>query len=257
MYKEKIVLITGGAAGIGAALASEFARLGARVIVADLRVAETHQTASATAIAEAVVVDVSSATAVNALIGYISQKYGHLDVLVNCAGMINSGEMLEIPFDAWQRVMAVNLWGTINMSLAAYALMRARNAGIIINMGSASTFLGAPMLGPYVISKGGIYEFSKLLSIEAEASGIRVCVVCPGNVDTSMTRGRHLSGFTPAISAEDAAGRIMKGLAKRTPVIVFPFYAKIFWYLDRLSPRLLDPLRRRILQRARQRRTDA
>jgi NAD(P)-dependent dehydrogenase (short-subunit alcohol dehydrogenase family) len=257
LFKEKNVLITGGGAGIGAALAIEFARLGAQVIVADLKMGKTSQTAPATPVAEAVVVDVSSVTEVQALIGYISQKYGHLDVLVNCAGIIDGGEMLEIPFDTWQRVMSVNLWGTINMSLAAYSLMRERNTGIIVNMGSASTFLGAPLLGPYVLSKGGVYEFSKLLAIEAEASGIRVCVVCPGNVDTPMIRGRHVSGFTPAISAEDAAGRIMKGLAKRTRVIVFPFYAKVFWYLDRLSPMLLNPLRRRILQRARRRRPDA
>jgi short-subunit dehydrogenase len=174
---------------------------------------------------------------------------------VNCAGISSYGETSEIPRAEWDRVIDVNLRGTIDVSLAAFASMREGGGGSIVNVASVSAFLNPPLFGPYITSKAAVIGFSRALAVEAEAHGVLVSVVCPGNVRTPMLGAWKQSFLTPSISPEDAATRILKGVAKRRTMIVFPFYAKVFWYLDRLSPGLLDPARRAILRRARARKS--
>jgi NAD(P)-dependent dehydrogenase (short-subunit alcohol dehydrogenase family) len=254
-FSPRIVLITGGGSGIGAALARKLVKEGARVVIADLNMqgmrALTDELGSA---CEPVEIDVAVWEPMRALAERISINYGSLDLIVNCAGISSYGEMLDIPLEQWRNVMDVNLWGTIHGSLAAYAVMRKQGAGFIVNMGSMSTFLQPPLFGSYLTSKAGVLSFSLALAIEAEVYGVQVSVVCPGNVRTPLLGSWRTSSFTPTISAEDAASRILKAVSKRRRIIVFPFYAKIFWWLDRLCPNILNPLRRLIIGRARQRR---
>ncbi len=253
-FTPGIALITGGASGIGAALARQLVKNGARVVIADLNKKNMCTlTAELGSACEPVEVDVGVWEQMQALVERVSTRYGSLDLLVNCAGISSYGEMPEIPMEQWRKVMDVNLWGTIHGSLAAYAVMRKQGAGFIVNLGSMSTFLQPPLFGSYLTSKAGVLGFSLALGLEAECHGVQVSVVCPGNVKTPMLSAWRTSAFTPAISAEEAACRILKGVAKRHRIIVFPFYAKVFWWLDRLSPTILNPLRRLIIHRARQR----
>jgi short-subunit dehydrogenase len=153
----------------------------------------------------------------------------------------------------WSREVDVNLKGTMAVSLAAYRLMRRKGGGAIVNLGSAAPFSLPPLFAPYLATKAAVVTFSRALALEARAFGVFVGVACPGNVKTPLINSWKLSVFTPAIAADDAARQILNGVLKRRAIMVFPLYAKIFWYLDRLSPRILNPLRRLILSRSRKR----
>jgi short-subunit dehydrogenase len=148
-------------------------------------------------------------------------------------------------------VLKVNLCGTIDVTLAAYGLMRGRGGGTIVNLASMSTFLLPPLFAPYITSKAAIVGFSRALSIEAEIHGVNVAVACPGNVRTPMLGGWKQSPLTPAMDAGEAAATILAGVDKGRKMMVFPLYAKAFYFLDRLDGAILNPFRREILRRAR------
>jgi len=245
----KVALVTGGASGIGAALVARLAEGGTSVIVADRNI-EGLQGGAAERV-RALQIDVSIPRQVDELFAMIDSAYGSLDLVINCAGICGYGQIAETTSDAWNNEINVNLRGTMAVSLAAYALMRRKGGGgAIVNMSSAASFIVSPLLVPYVTTKAAILAFSRALGIEAEAQGIYVGVVCPGNVKTPMLSSWRQSFFTPAITTDDAARRILKGVTRRRRIMVFPLYAKIFWYLDRLGSDLLNPLRRESLRRA-------
>lgn len=115
------------------------------------------------------------------------------------------------------------------MSLAAYQLMAKRGFGTIINMGSMATFLVDPMFNPYTTSKFGVVGFSRSLSYEAEFYGVKIHVVCPGNIATPMRGERYnLSKLTPAMYVESAVRGILKGVEQNKKIIVFPLHAIFF-----------------------------
>ena len=198
--------------------------------------------------------DVSDSEQITSLVQRTKAVHGSLDLMVNNAGVACYDEILDFPFSGWQRILQVNLWGVIAGSVAAYSVMAEQGSGYIVNMASMATSLHNPMFAPYVTSKCGVVGFSRVLATEAEAHGVHVSVVCPGNIKTDFLGSGEPSRLTPAISAPDAARRILKGVRHRRRIIVFPFYARVAWWLDRLNPNLLNPLRREILRRERQRR---
>jgi NAD(P)-dependent dehydrogenase (short-subunit alcohol dehydrogenase family) len=252
-FAPRVALITGAGSGIGAALAKQLSSGGTRVVIADANLESAQRVAAgAGQFAEAVEIDVTRWTTVEALCERIARQYGHLDLLVTCAGVAAHGQLHEFSIDDWRRVLDINVMGTINASLAAYAIMRRQGSGTIVNLGSLSALFISPFCAPYCTSKAAVSGFSLSLALEARAHGIDVSLVCPGNVRTPMLSW-NISPFTPAISAEDAARRILKGAARRSRLIVFPFYARLFWYIERLNPYILDPLRRAIIRRTRQR----
>lgn len=253
-YKPGTALITGGASGIGAALASQLVEAGTSVIVADLNATRARPPPRGSGRLEMVDLDVSAPAQIDSLFKKINADYRALDLVVNCAGVSCHGAFPDFAPAEWDRILGVNLRGTIDVSLAALAAMREHGSGCIVNLASMSAFLIPPLFGPYITSKTAVIGFSRALGIEAEGHGILVSVACPGNVRTPMLGAWKQSFLTPSISPEDAAARILEGIAKRRKIIVFPFYARAFWYLDRLSPSLLDPFRRAILRRARARR---
>jgi NAD(P)-dependent dehydrogenase (short-subunit alcohol dehydrogenase family) len=252
-FAPRVALITGGGSGIGSALAKQLGLGGTQVVIADTNLDCAQRVAAeAGDRAEAVEIDVTSWTRIEALCERIARQHGHLDLLITCAGVAAHGDLQEFTIDDWRRVIDINVMGTINASLAAYAIMRRQGAGTIVNVGSLSALFLTPFCAPYCTSKAAVSGFSLSLAIEARAHGVDVSLACPGNVRTPML-GWNISRVTPAISSEDAARRILRGAAHKSRIIVFPFYAKAFWYLERLNPYILDPLRRAIIRRTRQR----
>jgi NAD(P)-dependent dehydrogenase (short-subunit alcohol dehydrogenase family) len=248
-FAPGVAVITGGASGIGAALAKRLALSGTRVVIADVSVEGAQAVATQIGhAAEAKYLDVSDEAQTEALFAEIASNYHRLDLVITCAGIASHGELHEFPLSHWRGILDTNLMGTIHASLAAYAIMRQQGSGTIVNLGSLSSLFNMPFCAPYCTSKAGVSAFSLSLAIEASGYGVDVTLACPGNVRTPML-GWNISAFTPAISAEDAAVRILKGVARKRRIIVFPFYARIFWYIERLSPRFLDPLRRAIIRR--------
>lgn len=245
----QVAIITGGASGVGAALCRQMAKAGIQVVIADIDLSGAVRlrdeiTASGRS-ASCVQLDVSNKTAIFDIVNSTARERGRLDFLFNNAGLLSHGPAHELD---WEKILAVNLGGVIAGTLAAYAVMRKQGFGHIVNTSSMSALSYAPFHLPYVTSKSAVLGFSIALRSEAESYGVKVSAVCPGNIETPMTHGAKLSGLTPAISCDRAATEILKAVHRNSGVIVFPFYTRIFWWIERLAPWLGTMLRRRIVR---------
>ena len=177
----KVAIVTGGAQGIGNAIAHGLAAEGARIVVADLRGAE--EAAAAFPDGLGLTADVADEAAVQALVDEVVERCGTVDVLVNNAGLYASLEMrpfTEIPLEEWRRVMDVNVASMFLMCRAVVPVMRAAGAGRIVNISSGTPFRGVPFLLHYVTSKGAIVALTRALAKELGKDGVLVNCVAPG-----------------------------------------------------------------------------
>jgi NAD(P)-dependent dehydrogenase (short-subunit alcohol dehydrogenase family) len=168
----KIAIVTGGAQGIGAAIAAGLAGEGAEVVVADLEPPEGGIEA-----------DVSSEEDVQRMVGQALERNGRIDILVNNAGLYASLEMrafTEIPFDEWNHVMEVNVASMFLTCRAVVPVMREQGGGKIVNISSGTPFRGVPFLLHYVTSKGAIVALTRALARELGKDSIHVNCVAPG-----------------------------------------------------------------------------
>jgi NAD(P)-dependent dehydrogenase (short-subunit alcohol dehydrogenase family) len=168
----KVAVVTGGAQGIGAAIARGLEAEGAEVVVADLEPPEGGIRA-----------DVSSEEDVERMVAEALERNGRIDILVNNAGLYASLEMrafTEIPLDEWNRVMQVNVASMFLTCRAVVPVMREQGGGKIVNISSGTPFRGVPFLLHYVTSKGAIVAFTRSLAKEVGADSIHVNCVAPG-----------------------------------------------------------------------------
>jgi NAD(P)-dependent dehydrogenase (short-subunit alcohol dehydrogenase family) len=177
----KVAVVTGGAQGIGHAIARGLADEGARIVVADLQRAE----AAAGEFDDGVglSVDVSSEEDVSTMVEETVRACGRIDVLVNNAGLYASLAMrpfTEIPLEEWRQVMDVNVASMFLTCRAVVPRMRERGGGAIVNISSGTPFRGVPFLLHYVTSKGAIVALTRALARELGQDGIRVNCVAPG-----------------------------------------------------------------------------
>jgi NAD(P)-dependent dehydrogenase (short-subunit alcohol dehydrogenase family) len=168
----KVAIVTGGAQGIGAAIAAGLQAEGAEVVVADLEPPEGGIRA-----------DVSSEDDVSRMVEEALERNGRIDILVNNAGLYASLEMrafTEIPLEEWNRVMAVNVASMFLTSRAVVPVMRDQGGGKIVNISSGTPFRGVPFLLHYVTSKGAIVALTRALAKELGRDSIHVNCVAPG-----------------------------------------------------------------------------
>jgi NAD(P)-dependent dehydrogenase (short-subunit alcohol dehydrogenase family) len=250
-FAGKVAVVTGGGSGLGAAFSRALAADGARVVIADIR-GDLAAKAAAAIGGEAAEVDVSDSEQLTTLLQTTKSKYGSLDLMINNAGISAGGEPLKIRLEDWHRVLQVNLMGVIVGSLGALKIMAEQGSGRILNISSLNGLALTPMLGPYSASKAGVAFFSRGLAEEAKALGVQVSVACTGNIQTSILPS-HVTSLMPPMDPDYAARRILKALGRGKRIIVFPMYAHIWWWLERLSPDLLGPLRQVVVKRARAR----
>lgn len=178
---RKTVIVTGGTGGIGAGVAEVLHNAGYHVIAATVSQAEIDAFTGASEI-EARLLDVTDTVAVDALFPEFEDLVG----LVNCAGILVRGD--EYRIDVFQKVLDVNLTGTMRCCLAAHPIL-ARNGGAIVNIASMLSTFGGPLVPAYSASKGGVSQLTKSLAGRWAADGIRVNAVAPGWIDTEMTQG--------------------------------------------------------------------
>ncbi|SDA98703.1 SDR family oxidoreductase [Mesorhizobium qingshengii] len=182
---RRVVLITGGCSGIGAACCDSFAAQGALVIAADVRKAPTGKAGQGWTTLE---LDVTDPHQWRCLIEDLRGQYGRLDALVNSAGLLAEGTVEDTPLDLWRRVMAVNLNGTFFGCQAAIPLMREGGGGAIVNLSSVSGIKADAELAAYDAAKGAVRLLTKEIALFCARRGdqIRCNSVHPGIVDTPM-----------------------------------------------------------------------
>ena len=179
--KDKVVIVTGGAGGIGAAVCARFVEEGSKVAAFDLN-------AGAVAHGKAYAVDITDQERVVAAVEKVERELGPVDVLVNNAGWDRAAPFLETDAALWQRIVAINLMGPLHMHHAVLRGMSARGRGRIVNVASDAGRVGSSGESVYSACKGGIIAFSKTMARELAARRINVNVVCPGPTDTALFR---------------------------------------------------------------------
>jgi pyridoxal 4-dehydrogenase len=175
---ERVAIVTGGAQGIGKAIADALAAEGAKVVIADINGEGAE--AAAPAGGASILADMAQEEQVKSLVAETVKRYGRLDIAVNAAAIVPFTAWDDIDFAEWRRIMAVNLDGTFLLTHYAQTPMREAGYGRIINIASNVVVAGTPNLAHYVASKGGVFGFTRAAARELGKYGITVNSVAPG-----------------------------------------------------------------------------
>ena len=187
-FKDKVVMVTGGAAGIGRVTAEAFAREGAKLAICDVNPEAGEAAANALGPeASFEKVDVASEAAVSAWADAVAKRYGRIDVLVNNAGITRDALLLRMKEADWDLVMSINLKGAFLCTRAAVRFMAQQRSGRIVNVASVVGVVGNVGQANYVASKAGLIGLTKTVAREFAARGITVNAVAPGFIETQMT----------------------------------------------------------------------
>lgn len=265
-YQNATAIITGGASGIGRALAMELAARGCEVILADLQLELAEVVAkeicAAGGKASAYAVDVADASAVESLVENTYERCQRLDYMFNNAGIAINGKFKDFELTDWRKCIDINLMGVVHGVRAAHKIMAKQGFGHIINTASIAGIFPWPSTIPYTASKHAIVGLSTALRAELAPGGIRVSVICPGTILTPMIEKgasqerwvgsyskekledffQGASGMEPDLFAKKALFKI----SQNKSVIVLPDSYKMLWWINRLSPTLAMGLSQQI-----------
>ena len=217
---SKVIIVTGGAGGIGSEICRCLAADGLRVVVADYAKEAAEKVAAdigrANGDAIAVKVDVGSKESVADMMNQAVAKYGQVDIVFNGAGVMTRMPVVELPEEEWDRVLRINLKGTFLCSQAAAKHMIPKKQGRIINIASGRGVAGQPRSAHYAASKAGVIAFTKSLAGELAPYDITVNAICPGATDTPMSR----AGSTPEeFEKRQEVPPLMDGLTQMEEIV--------------------------------------
>jgi meso-butanediol dehydrogenase / (S,S)-butanediol dehydrogenase / diacetyl reductase len=210
--KDKRVLITGGASGIGAATAARFLEEGSRVCVLDRndeackRIKHELSGLGEAGISEAIIADVTDLMQVEAAFAEAIRLMDGIDVLINNAGISIRHKFLEITPEEWDRVIAVNLTGVFYVAQTAARHMWETGKGVILQTASTNGIAGQPYYADYNATKAGVIELTKTMALEL-APKVRVCAVAPGYVLTPMQRAEYSDAMLAEVNKKIPLGR--------------------------------------------------
>jgi NAD(P)-dependent dehydrogenase (short-subunit alcohol dehydrogenase family) len=210
-FAGKVAVVTGGSQGIGEACARRIAQDGGAVAVWD--VADQPGQALVAALAQSgaratyVHCDVSNKASVDAALAATLEAYGRVDYLVNNAGIVRTGNFLDITEQEWDEVLGVNLKGAFLVGQAVARVMAGQGGGAIVHMSSVNAVMAIPSIAAYNVSKGGIGQLTRVMALALVDHGIRVNAVGPGTIATELAR--------KAVMADETA---RARLLSRTPM---------------------------------------
>jgi 3-oxoacyl-[acyl-carrier protein] reductase len=189
--KDRVVLVTGGARGIGKAIAENVAKRGAQLVIADISLSSAEEAAKELSASGgrtlALRLDVSKSGEVGAAFEKIMKEFGRIDVLINNAGITKDGLILRMKEEDWDAVININLKGVFLCSKEAVKFMVKQRFGRIVNIASVVAFMGNPGQANYSASKAGIVGLTKTIAKEYASRGVTVNAVAPGFIATAMT----------------------------------------------------------------------
>ncbi len=186
----RVAIVTGAGRGIGRGIALGYAREGADLVLVSRTATDLEEVAAGVReqgrkalIAPA---DVREPDSVQSVIDAALAQFGHIDILVNAAGIPMVSPTTELSIDDWRRALDINLTGSFLFAQAAGKVMIAQGSGSIINIGSLHSFQGIPMRAAYAASKGGVLQFTRSLAVEWAPMGVRVNCISPGWIRTPL-----------------------------------------------------------------------
>lgn len=220
--RDKVVVVTGGASGIGLAMGRRFVAEGARAVVLADRDGERARVAAARMGCHAAALDVSAEGAIEALVDAVEVQHGPIDLFCSNAGITAIGGP-ELPDADWQRVMDVNLMAHVRAARALLPRMLSRGGGYFLQTASAAGLL-SQFDAPYAVSKHAAVAFAEWLSITYGDRGIRVSCLCPGAVDTPLLQAesdaRRVLLAQGLIDADAVAAIVVEALAQERFLIL-------------------------------------
>lgn len=264
VFQDKLAIVTGGASGIGRELCIELARLGARVIVADINKEGADKTVSlitgSGGWAETAIADMRKPEEVENLMRKTT-THGPLNFMFNNAGVIMFGEFRDMEFKDWDHFIDSDIRSVIYGTKCAYDLMVKQGHGHIVNVASVFGLFPFPLATGYTAVKQAVVGLSLALRPEALDLGVKVSVACPGSVKTEVRktytifngdRDAFNSYIPKQLTPRQTALKILKGVRKNKGLIAFPFYDLIPWWLFRICPPLNTLWQRKLVQIFRQ-----
>lgn len=217
---DKVIIVTGGAGGIGSEICTCLAADGLRVVIADYAKDAAERTAAeigkAKGEATAIQVDVGDKQSVAQMLERAVAKYGRIDYLLNGAGVMTRMPVVEMPEEEWDRVLRINLKGTFLCSQAVARHMMQNKEGRILSIASGRGIAGQPRSAHYAASKAGVIAFTKSLAVELAPYEITVNAICPGATDTPMSRAGYT---TEEFNKREAIPPLMDGLTRKEEIV--------------------------------------
>ncbi len=251
--KDKVVIVTGASSGIGLSTAVEFAKLGAKVVLA-ARSADKLQSLelslkSSGLEAFAVVTDVTKEEDCMNLVQNTIDKYGKLDILINNAGISMRALFRDVDISVLKRLFEVNFWGAVNCTKYALPYL-ITSRGSVVGVSSVAGIVGLPGRTGYSASKYALHGFLETLRIENLKNGLHVLILCAGFTKSdirkkALTADGSQQGFTPReeekmMMPEDVAKSIIKAIRRRRNYVILTLEGKMTALVKRIAPRFLE-----------------
>lgn len=208
--QNKVAIVTGAGSGLGRGMAQRMSEEGARVVVFDINEAGGQETAAMLSNGDFMRVDIASYEACQQAVETVHSTHGSVDVLVNNAGWDKAMPFLDTDPELWQKIIAINLHGPLNMHHVVLPKMLEQGKGKIINISSDAGRVGSSGEAVYSACKGGIAAFSKTISRELGRKGVNINTVCPGPSDTPL--------FADFAGEGEAGEKLRASLARSIPL---------------------------------------
>jgi all-trans-retinol dehydrogenase (NAD+) len=242
-FRGKRVLVTGGASGIGKTLAAKLAARGAELVLVDVNERALRETAAeferAGTRVRTYVLDVTDASRIVGLKEQVARDAGRIDVLVNNAGLVFGGGFLDVPVERHLTTYRVNTLGLIAMTHAFLPDLLAGADGHVVNVASASAFIGLPFGATYASSKWAVLGFSESLALELELQGhrhVHVTSICPSYVTTGLFDGARAPFTTRLLTADRVADLAIRGVLANKPYVRTPWLVAVTPILKGILP---------------------